>query len=162
MKSFWENWGWNSFAGKYFRIWQSDMDGNNTSEALFDPYTFAHAFMASLQFFLIPPVQYHNSLWIHPFVLNFILHLLFEFFENTPIVIVWCRRITPDKKYIGDSVLNTIGDMITFTVFYGLTWVLWETINLWSLVLPAYTFSILVGFYLNYYYNNTNPKTTVE
>lgn len=150
----WNKWGWSSLGGKYPRLWQSDINGLNTSEALFDPFTFAHAFGASLQFFLIPyQVWDYDTVWEYSFILNFAIHLLFELLENTPCIILLCRVVSPDKKYRGDSILNSIGDMISFVVFYWITWVVWYYAKFAAILIPIYSLNILLGFHLNFYFD---------
>ena len=57
----WKNWGCQTLAGTHFRFWQNDLDGEHTSEALFDPYSFAHGAVGGFQFILIPPIWLDES-----------------------------------------------------------------------------------------------------
>lgn len=135
-------WGWSTFAGERVRLWQSDVDGAHTSEAMFDPYSFAHACAASVQALTILP-PWTGVAWQHAFLLNLGLHALFELFENTPPVVYYCRRVTVDTQYKGDSVLNSLGDLFTFAVFYALTWVLWARAGLRAAAVPPVASSIV-------------------
>jgi hypothetical protein len=64
------------------------------------------------QFLLVPPPGVWA--WEHAFLLNLGLHAAFEVVENTPPVIRWCRSATVDKDYKGDTVVNSLGDLVTF------------------------------------------------
>lgn len=126
-------------------MWQSDVAGKNTSEALFDPYSFAHGFAGCLQFYLIPP----PGVWglEYAFALNLFLHALFEVVENTPVVIRICRTTTIDKEYRGDTVVNSSGDLVSFMFSYIATFALWTTVGWYSLAYPVLLWAILSCFY---------------
>ena len=122
--------GCRTLVGTRFRLWQSDISGRDTSEAVFCPYTFAHLASGSLQFLLIPPV-FVAKISIDWFFVNLGLHLAFEILENTPWCIRFCRENTADSLYKGDSLVNSFGDLIAFSASYILTrwvWVTWETV----------------------------------
>ena len=135
--------GYATFAGRSLRVWQSDMNGTCTSQALFDPYSFAHAFAASLQFLLLPPPWLFD--WKYGFAFNLGLHAAFELSENTPCVIRLCRAITPDTQYSGDSVVNSFGDLLTFALVYLLTWAFWNAAAFWAFSVPVATLGIFIG-----------------
>ena len=138
-------WGCISFAGARFRIWQSDVDGANTSEAVFDPYSFAHAFVACYQFMLVPPPGVWQ--WQYAYLLNLGIHAAFEVVENTPPVIRGCRAATVDKNYKGDTVVNSAGDLITFTAAYFLMFGLWTLAGGVAFVLPIFFLAVFCSFY---------------
>lgn len=139
-------WGWSTFSGSELRIWQTDITGKHTNEAMFDPYSFLHAFSGSLQFVLIPPfwlVEF-NNLYL---LLNFMLHLGFEVAENTPLVIRMCRHI--DTEYVGDSVLNTIGDLVSFLIGYTVSYATWKVSSpSYVFIFPTASFLIFLSFYI--------------
>lgn len=151
--------GCTSFYGRRFRIWQPDVAGENTSQALLDPYSFAHAFCAGLQFLLIPPVWLHSISQPAGYALNFVLHLLFEFIENTHCVIWLCRKTTPDKTYVGDTVLNSIGDLLVFSLTYLLTWRVWVLYGLaYAMAVPLF-FAVVFGAFFAHYYCTLATET---
>jgi hypothetical protein len=138
-------WGCQSLSGGKFRTWQRDIDGARTSEALFDPYSFAHAFVGSLQFFLIPPPG--TLPWLYAFLINLYLHVAFEFVENTPFVIRVCRATTVDKEYRGDTVVNSLGDILSFAAAYFATLVLWTLAPWATFLIPMACLVIFLSFY---------------
>lgn len=116
------SWGWQTWWGSRFHVWSPELQGDEANKALFDAYTFAHTAGASMQFLLVPPI-WLEELRVSPWLLffcNLLLHAGFEVLENAPCVILFCRRVTIDKAYAGDSVVNSIGDLIAFSVSYGL------------------------------------------
>ena len=84
------------------------IDGKNTSQMLFDPYSFLHL-SHGIIFYLIL-----NKLNVN---INFstIITLLFaigwEFIENTPLIINKYRKNNTFRNYKGDSIVNSIGDI---------------------------------------------------
>lgn len=138
-------WGCVSFAGARFRLWQSDVHGKSTSEAAFDPYSFAHAFVGSCQFLLVPPPGVWA--WEHAFLLNLGLHAAFEVVENTPPAIRWCRSATVDKDYKGDTVVNSLGDLVTFAAAYFLTFGVWLAAGGFAAFVPVGFLAVFCGFY---------------
>lgn len=92
----------------------------DTSQTLFDPWSFAHALVGVIQFgvtqWLFAPIL---SVGYH---FNVAIHCAWEFFENTPWTIQKCRFFENDYK--GDSTLNVGGDILSFTVGYVVSWTL--------------------------------------
>ena len=121
-------WGWQTIYGEEFYFWTPDLAGSRVNMSLFDPYSFAHCAGGALQFILLPFIVTLGD--FEMFGLNLLLHFLFEILENTPCVIRFCRVATIDKMYTGDSVLNSIGDLLSFSITYYvcyLTDAVWET-----------------------------------
>jgi hypothetical protein len=93
-----------------FAIWIGDTCSSNTSQQLFDPYSFTHILHGFLFFWLIallfrrmtPPWQ----LW-----LALLLEGAWEVFENTRFVIDKYRTETAALGYQGDTVVNSLGDL---------------------------------------------------
>lgn len=140
-------WGWRTRFGANFRVWSPEMHDN---VALFDPYTFAHAFGGSgIQFFLIPPAWIATGFpWWQLFLLNLALHALFEVFENSPLGIRLIHRFF-DESYEGDSAVNSAGDLFAFCVSYGLAIALFEAGGLAAAAtLPLAALSVFAAFWV--------------
>lgn len=103
-------------------FWTSDAWSSDTSQHLFDPYSFTHvlhgfAFCGLLQ--LIMPR--FSFAW--RFVLGVALESLWEILENTNAVINRYREATAALGYQGDTVINSIGDIVASG--FGL-WLAWQ------------------------------------
>lgn len=123
-----QKWGWGNWWGNKLdpKIWFHQINNNDTSQHLFDPYSLDHFSFGILQYMLIPPFYWRRKgekkscYW---FWINFVLHTIWEFFENTPWIISTFRS-NGYCDYIGDSIANSFGDMIAFLIGYFFSWYL--------------------------------------
>ena len=135
------------------RLWSPALRGARSSAALFDPYSFAHMVGAGLQFFLIPPLWLGTGAATRAqlFVLNLLVHAAFEAFENAPCVVRLIRRYRcGDPEYEGDSVLNVVGDLLSFSFSYWLAAALLEAAGpLAAACVPVFALVVFLAFYLS-------------
>lgn len=89
-----------------FLFWVADPNSPHTSQHLFDPYSFSH-FQHGLVFFLIL-----GALKIPKIEWAILIESLWEFAENTPLVINRYRTATIALGYTGDSITNSIFDVL--------------------------------------------------
>ena len=98
-------------ACDYFEIWTSDTCSSNNSQQLFDPYSFTHLLHGFLFFWLITLLckRFTPSwqIWI-----ALLLESAWEVFENSSFVIDRYRTATAALGYQGDTIVNSIGDVI--------------------------------------------------
>lgn len=151
------------------KVYESDANSEETSKHLFDPWSFDHMTAAVFQMIFIPPFgtgTYTTVDWatvsgcgqfsIQWYVVNLTLHTMFEVIENTEYVIRKCRNGNSEMIYTGDTFINTIGDLISFTVAYIsshflLQCVGWWTIPLYIVILQAVAFQTgggVINFYI--------------
>ena len=122
------------------RFWTSEADGPHTSQHLTDPYSFSHVQHGLLLFLLVAALF---GRWKWPWQLGLVLTLEcgWEIFENTSWVIDR-YRMTAALGYNGDSILNSMGDVLSCLVGWALarrlgwrgTWLLFLTIELTMLL----------------------------
>jgi hypothetical protein len=90
--------------------WVSDAWGSETSQQLFDPYSFTHVLhgfaFAGLLALLLP-----RAGWRPRLLLAVTAEALWEVVENTDLVINRYREATAALGYNGDTVLNSLGDI---------------------------------------------------
>jgi hypothetical protein len=90
--------------------WVSDAWGSETSQQLFDPYTFTHVLhgfiFAGLLALLLP-----RAGWRVRLLLAVAAEAVWEVVENTDFVINRYREATAALGYNGDTVLNSLGDI---------------------------------------------------
>lgn len=100
-----------SCACGYFQIWTSETCSANNSQQLFDPYSFTHLLHGFLFFWLITLLfkRFSTSwqLWI-----ALLLESAWEVFENSRFVIDRYRTATAALGYQGDTIVNSIGDLV--------------------------------------------------
>lgn len=98
-----------------FRIWVGDAWGAETSQQLFDPYTFTHVLhglaFAGLLALLLPRVEPRTRL-----LLAVAAEALWEVVENTDFVIRRYREATAALGYTGDTIVNSLGDVAACVV----------------------------------------------
>jgi Protein of unknown function (DUF2585) len=97
-------------------FWTSDAWGSLTSQTFFDPYSFTHllhGFMiAGLLLLLFRYVVKRDVPTSWRLVIALIAEALWEILENTNAVIDRYREATASLDYYGDTVVNSLGDML--------------------------------------------------
>ena len=95
----------------YFEIWTSDTCTSDNSQHLFDPYSFTHLLHGFL-FFWLAMLLFKRfttgwQLWI-----ALLLESAWEVFENSRFVIERYRTATAALGYQGDTIVNSVGDLM--------------------------------------------------
>jgi hypothetical protein len=116
-------------------FWSSDINSDQNSQQLFDPYTFTH---------IIHGIGFYALLWLFrkkiPLELRFLLALIlessWEIIENTSLIIERYRAATISLDYYGDSILNSFGDILAFIFGFYFTYEkpLWLTVSIVALI----------------------------
>ncbi len=109
-----------------FGWWESSVWSSENSQRVADAYTFSH---------IIHGMLFYGLLWFvarrvpmkYRFVLALILEAGWEILENSPIIIDRYRAVTIAQGYIGDSVLNSVSDV----VFAGFGFIISRYSKLW-------------------------------
>jgi hypothetical protein len=94
-----------------FEIWTSDTCSANNSQQLFDPYSFTHVVHGILFLWLLTLV-FRRMARGWQFLLALALEAAWEVFENTSFVIERYRTATAALGYTGDTIVNSIGDLV--------------------------------------------------
>src|SRR5581483_7270327 len=93
-------------------LWESDPQGAHNSQHLFDPYSFTHILhgilLCGLRVWAVPR-------WTLPWQLCLAVGIegLWEVFENSAFVIERYRAATLAQGYTGDTVGNSLGDILS-------------------------------------------------
>jgi hypothetical protein len=116
-------------------LWAGGRDSSRTSQMLADWYSFSH---------IVHGILFYAALWLvarrWPVEWRFLFALLieaaWEVTENTPMIIDRYRTATTALGYTGDSVLNSVSDMLMMVVgfFIARKLPLWATIALFALL----------------------------
>ena len=93
------------------RFWTNEADGPHTSQHLADPYSFTHM-QHGLLLFLVVSWLFRKWKWPWQLWLALTIEAAWEVFENTEFVIDRYRQATASLGYTGDSVLNSMGDIL--------------------------------------------------
>jgi hypothetical protein len=102
--------GWCKFGDPAIYVHQA-WNSSHTSQHLFDPYTFTHVLHGVLFFWLAGLIFSKLSLnW--QFLISIAAEAGWEVLENTDWIIEKYRENTASLDYFGDSVMNSVGDII--------------------------------------------------
>jgi hypothetical protein len=94
----------------HFAVWTSDTCSSQTSQQLFDPYSFTHVLHGFLFFWLIA-LLFRRVTPTWQVWLALLLEGAWEVFENTQFVIDKYRTETAALGYQGDTIVNSLGDL---------------------------------------------------
>jgi hypothetical protein len=109
---------WGPTNGGQF-LWTPSTNSSSTSQVLFDPYTFSHVLHGIVFYWFLtacfPQLSLRDKLLI-----STALEALWEIAENTPAVINQYRKNTASLGYEGDSILNSLADIASMLVGFGI------------------------------------------
>lgn len=137
-------------ASGYVYPWVSDVWSADNSQHLTDPYSFSHVLHGVLFFGLFWCFrQWINGNW--RLVLAVALEAVWELFENSAFVINRYREGTAALGYNGDTVLNSVGDLLCciagFILAFRLGW--WKSLAFFILVELVMVLTIRDSLLLN-------------
>ena len=120
-----------------FGLWEGDIWSSEQSQRIADPYTFSHTIHGML---------FYGFLWLvarqmpvrYRFVCALLLEASWEILENSPLIINRYREVTISLGYVGDSVLNSLSDI----VFAGLGFLFAQRARIWVTVLVILTMEV--------------------
>ncbi|MBY0310638.1 MAG: DUF2585 family protein [Phycisphaerales bacterium] len=104
---------WWCQCGKMFP-WTSDIWSEHCSQHLLDPYVFSHISHGFFFYGLVVwlPFKYKRPSFAWVMVIAVLIECAWEILENSPIIINRYRATTIAIGYTGDSVINSIIDII--------------------------------------------------
>jgi hypothetical protein len=100
------------------RLWISEAWGTETSQHLFDPYSFTHL-LHGIVFCWVLGLLGRRIPAKWQFVIALIVEAAWEIFENSPFIIDRYRAAAA-LGYTGDTIVNSLGDVISCAVGFGL------------------------------------------
>jgi hypothetical protein len=105
---------WWCACHQYFP-WAGNIWTSHNSQHLFDPYTFTHI-LHGFAFVWLLALALPRVPFLWRFTIATVLEIAWEVFENTEFVINRYREATLALGYNGDSIFNSVGDILACTV----------------------------------------------
>jgi len=132
------------------KLWCGDAWGPENSQQFTDPYTFTHITHGVLLYFLLQLVARRFSLATRG-VLAVAAESGWEVLENTPLVIERYRAATMALGYYGDSVINSVGDILACAIGFLLACCLPPRVTVAMVIVLEITLTIWIrdGLVLN-------------
>src|ERR1035437_6296390 len=98
-----------------FGLWEGNIWSGENSQRFADPYSFSH---------LVHGILFYAGLWLvarklpvrYRLLLALLLEASWEILENSPLIINRYREATISLGYTGDSVLNSLSDILMMTI----------------------------------------------
>ena len=120
--------------------WSFDIWSQHNSQHVLDPYSFTHVLHGILEFWLIGLV-FSKLPMAWRLVLAILIESTWEVVENTNYVINLYREATISLNYFGDSIINSLADIVFCGLGFGIAYKLRFA---WSFALFTATQAILL------------------
>jgi hypothetical protein len=104
----------------YIKLWHGNRADSQTSQHLTDWYTYSHILHGIIFYWLLTVVSRGYLSVGARLVIAALIEGAWEIFENTPFVINRYRSQTLSRDYFGDSVINSVADMLAMVVGFML------------------------------------------
>src|SRR3989338_5208184 len=95
----------------YIKFWQGETNSSENSQHLTDFYTFSHIIHGIIFYWIITKLNKNLPLSARLFIATFI-EAAWEILENSDIVINRYRTTTISLDYYGDSIINSLMDIV--------------------------------------------------
>jgi len=130
----------------YVKLWHGVTYSSENSQHLTDWYTFSHIIHGFIFYWLFRTIGKQRG-W--PLALSFLLALLvevgWEVFENTDFIINRYRETTVSLDYYGDSVINSVFDVLAMVLGFFMAW----RLPVWLTISIAIALELFVGYYIH-------------
>jgi len=118
-----------------FGWWEGDIWSSEQSQRFADPYSFTHI-IHGLLFYLILWLAARKMPVRYRFLIAVIIEAVWEIMENSPLIIDRYRAVTISLGYVGDSVINSLSDILMMIIGFLLAarWKVWMSVALVILI----------------------------
>ena len=103
------------------RLWSGDIRSDQNSQQIFDPYSFTHV-VHGAAFYGVTRLAMRSAPMGLVAVVVVTLEAAWEVYENTDHVVNRYRAATISRGYYGDSVINSVADILACMAGFLLAW----------------------------------------
>jgi hypothetical protein len=139
-------WGIGGQAG----VWSGDVNSSHNSQFMTDPYSFSHVTHGMLLYALLGLLARKVPVRVRALIV-LMVESCWEIFENTDMIIQRYRAATISLHYYGDSVMNSMCDILACMVGFGLAYILPPRVSIIAVVALEVTLALWIrdGLLLN-------------
>jgi hypothetical protein len=131
----------------YVKLWDGRVDSAETSQHLTDWYSFSHIIHGFLLYaalwFLVARMGWRLALGAR-FLIATIVECGWEMLENSSFIIDRYRETTMSLGYSGDSIVNSMGDILCMMLGFFIA----SRLPTWTTVTAALTMELVVGYWI--------------
>lgn len=127
----------------YIKIWQGVVFSSENSQHLTDWYTFSHIIHGFAFFALLWLLARKTSLGTR-FLLAMCIEAAWEIFENTPFIINRYRESAIALDYYGDSVINSVADILAMMLGFWLA----RRLPVWVSIAVVIFLELFVAYFI--------------
>ena len=98
------------------KLWHGGRGDSEMSQHLTDWYSYSHVLHGIIFYWLLSVLAKGRLSVAARLVIAMGLEAGWELFENTPFIINRYRSVTISRDYVGDSIVNSVGDMLCMLV----------------------------------------------
>jgi Protein of unknown function (DUF2585) len=127
----------------HFGWWDGNIWSNENSQRVADPYTFSHIAHGLIFYWFLYLVA-RKLPKKYRLIISLLIEVAWEILENSPIIINRYREATIAVGYVGDSILNSVADVVWVAIGFWIA----STIRTWKSVALLILMEIGCAYYV--------------